>query len=258
MIVTAGGRRTPRTWLGIDDLDLVFLVGFLILAIPGVIFVANLRHLGGQWQQPTRRAPRGWQLVFLLAVVLLVWRPEALEGLDQVQESLESLDEPVPGPTDDPTTTDRRPIARVVDVLLVGVVLAVVGGVLLRLRGRAVLTETHEDGSDLPTGSDIDVVIDRARRALLAADDDRSAVLNAYAELEDFIASCGLERRPAETASEHLTRALTQLDVDPARLGQLPILYERARFSDYTITSVDRTAALEGLGTTASALERTG
>jgi Domain of unknown function (DUF4129) len=91
-------------------------------------------------------------------------------------------------------------------------------------------------------------VATRARHALALPDDDRTAVLLAYARMEELLAG----RRAMEAPREFLLRATAASGDDARRAAtRLTSLFERARFDHSPISAGDRKqadAALDVLG----------
>jgi hypothetical protein len=68
--------------------------------------------------------------------------------------------------------------------------------------------------------------------------------------LEQTAADAGVERRPAETATEFVVRFLHTLDVDPRPVATLARLFHEARFSSHDLPADARErarAALDGI-----------
>jgi len=89
--------------------------------------------------------------------------------------------------------------------------------------------------------------LDQAASELDASIDPRTAVLRSYAVLETTLASHGLSRAKAETATEHLRRALRNVQIDTAPVAQLGGLYEVARFSARPISKTQQDDAADAL-----------
>lgn len=83
--------------------------------------------------------------------------------------------------------------------------------------------------------------------ALDAEPDHRLAVIAAYARMEHLFAEAGLPREPAETAREHVDRALGYLGAPPEVVRVLADRFEEARFSLRPIGPDARQAAVEAL-----------
>ncbi|MEZ5407464.1 MAG: DUF4129 domain-containing protein [Acidimicrobiales bacterium] len=104
--------------------------------------------------------------------------------------------------------------------------------------------------------ADEDVVLADDVAAALVADitvdlrsepDAGRAVRYAYARVEQRLASLGIERRPAESEPELLSRALGVLGDEGRALADLTALFERARFSDEPVPEALRAGALGAL-----------
>ena len=83
--------------------------------------------------------------------------------------------------------------------------------------------------------------------AMLADPDPRTAIIGAYARLQEELAGNDASRKEYEGPTEHLHRVLRVLDVRPAPLADLIRLFEIARFSDHSLTASHRDEALEAL-----------
>jgi hypothetical protein len=90
--------------------------------------------------------------------------------------------------------------------------------------------------------------------AMLADPDHRTAIIGAYARLLDELEAIGASRRTYEGPTEHLQRVLGMLDIGPGPLRALVRLFEVARFSEHSLTSVHRDQALAALRAVAESL----
>ncbi|MGE0793774.1 MAG: DUF4129 domain-containing protein [Acidimicrobiia bacterium] len=77
--------------------------------------------------------------------------------------------------------------------------------------------------------------------------DHRKAVIAAYARMEQLFGAAGLPRRPAETAREHVDRALDRLGAPADVVAVLAQRFEEARFSTRPIGPDARAAAVDAL-----------
>lgn len=83
--------------------------------------------------------------------------------------------------------------------------------------------------------------------AMLADFDPKTAIIGAYARLQENLETSDASRKAYEGPTEHLHRVLSILDVRPAPLKTLIGLFEVARFSNHSLTGSDRDAALTAL-----------
>ena len=86
-----------------------------------------------------------------------------------------------------------------------------------------------------------------AYRAALDGGDVRNAIVACWVLLEETAADVGVERRPAETATELVVRFLHALDVDPRPVASLARLYHEARFSTDDLPADARGRARDAL-----------
>jgi Domain of unknown function (DUF4129) len=91
----------------------------------------------------------------------------------------------------------------------------------------------------------------RAVRASIAAleseRDPRTAILRAYARMEQSFRRVEVVRARDETASEFLGRTMRQLPVSAGAATELTERFEEARFSTHRLTEADREQALASL-----------
>jgi hypothetical protein len=90
--------------------------------------------------------------------------------------------------------------------------------------------------------------------AMLAAPDNRTAIIGAYARLLEELEAIGASRRSYEGPTEHLHRVLSVLEVGPVPLRTLVRLFEVARFSEHSLNATHREEALGALREVARSL----
>ena len=83
--------------------------------------------------------------------------------------------------------------------------------------------------------------------ALEAERDPRTAILRAYARMEQAFRDVEIVRARDETASEFLERTMRRLPVSAGAAATLTERFEEVRFSTHQITEVDREQALASL-----------
>jgi hypothetical protein len=129
-----------------------------------------------------------------------------------------------------------------------GTVVAFATAIAARPRvGPTTETDTDVDDANLAM---LDASLDDLRRE----PDPRRAVTAAYARTERGLAARGFARKPSETPTEYLQRALARRDQTPADqqfgvelLGELTELAERSRFSALAIDETMRSSAIGAL-----------
>lgn len=148
-------------------------------------------------------------------------------------------------------------------LLLAGAVLAAAAAValavlrlrLVRRRGR--LTGRASERSGAPPMADPDEeepddvlagALDDGLEAL-ATGSPRNAIVATWLRLEEAVSSERFPRRPSETPTELVARALTAYHLDPAATARLADLYEEARFSRHPVTEAHRREAHDCLVT---------
>ena len=109
-----------------------------------------------------------------------------------------------------------------------------------RLHGQRQEADAEEPGA-----------LGRAVRASIAAleseRDPRTAILRAYARMEQSFRRVEVVRARDETASEFLGRTMRQLPVSAGAATELTERFEEARFSTHRLTEADREQALASL-----------
>ncbi len=106
--------------------------------------------------------------------------------------------------------------------------------------------------SGAPIEADAKIVRSGLASALQILNSERSssdAVVQAWQGLQDAAAAAGLQRRPAETASEFTARILYRSQGSAEPIAVLLSLYQRVRFGHYAPNESDITAARESLTT---------
>jgi Domain of unknown function (DUF4129) len=129
-----------------------------------------------------------------------------------------------------------------------------------RRRGRRSEPPAEEPGVvEPPAEAEADAQV--ARQALEAAlvslrepSDPRGAVIEAYARMEDVLASRELGRRIPEAPREYLTRVLREQGMPERSLTTLTELFEEARFSPHPIPTSASARARSELETAREAL----
>ena len=114
---------------------------------------------------------------------------------------------------------------------------------------------------DEPSPADAEADADVARRALDSAlvplrepADPRGAVIEAYARMEEVLASRELGRRDPEAPREYLGRVLREQGMPERSLTTLTELFEEARFSPHPIPASTSALARRELESARAAL----
>ena len=100
------------------------------------------------------------------------------------------------------------------------------------------------------TDDEVDIAADVAAAGLESLEsiaDPRQAVIAAYARMEAELARAGIARADSQTSREYVAGVLEARAADAAPLRRLGALYERARFSRFPVTEVDREQAIAAL-----------
>jgi hypothetical protein len=182
--------------------------------------------------------------------------------------------QPTPDATQTPLDPARpaQPSGGGLGTLILGIVLAVIAGVLLWLILRVVararrrplgLSPLAQDGGapaelvesrpDEDAEPDAPIVHRGLRLALEALSEDRlpgDAVVRAWLGLQQAAEDSGVERRAAETPTEFTARVITRVRADQQAAGALVDVYQEVRFGAHPVTPADvasARAAIEAL-----------
>lgn len=169
----------------------------------------------------------------------------SLSGADT--PSTPSAAHPVLGP---PQPADGGMRVVVFLLLIGGAALTIlVAALLVRRRRRA-----PEPVTSPPSSSVLAAAVVEGRFALRSADTDRAAILACYQAMEQSLADHGVAREGADTATEHLRRAMDAGVVRPDAVSELLAVFHRARFSDHPVRADDRETAQRVLADVSSQL----
>lgn len=245
VIVSLGAGATPGSsrWLGVPPLEKV-LLAFMALSTIVTVTVIVLALLFGERGEakPVARKRSIWPTLVLLAIfVLLALRGTNLDESQAEPARPDTQEEDAPG-------GPRRAVISSGELIVLAAVAAsaVALTVWSRRRIRSMLPLSDGDEADLET--ELEPVLKRATERLELGTDPRSAVIGAYADLEDGLTRIGHPRRSNETPTEHVRRVLANLPINADPVTGLAALYELARFSDHPITADDRRSATVALG----------
>jgi phosphatidylglycerophosphate synthase len=126
----------------------------------------------------------------------------------------------------------------VLGILLVGVV----AGLFLVWNRRGPSALEHADERDVAAGA-----VDAALTALDTETEPRTAVIAAYAAMQETLAAEGVARRGTEAPREYLHRVLLAGTATQGEAGALTALFEEARFSAHPISRQMQDAATRTL-----------
>ena len=104
-------------------------------------------------------------------------------------------------------------------------------------------------------GPALDAVLADTLEDLYAERDPRTAVINAYARMEEAFAAYRVPRDEAETSQEYVERALDRLNVSGWAVRRLTLLFERAKFSSHDVDTTMKDDAIDTLASVRAELE---
>jgi hypothetical protein len=224
------------------SLLIVGALAALAIGLYALLFGKNL-----EWSAPRRRYGITSLVVFLafaFAIVVYVRARGLNLGLDPQQTPLDRPESTIPPPSlgtrggaaDHEFRFAWLPVLVVAVLAGIGVAAFVVSSRRRKPDLRAPLLADELAGA-------IDLSLDDLR----AEADPRRAVIAAYARLEHVLAAHGQPRRRADTPEEHVSRALSTLDVDTRAVHRLEELYVGAMFSQHAIDADMKDAAIGAL-----------
>lgn len=177
--------------------------------------------------------------IFCIAALPLLARP-SVHSEDRMEPKPPASARPVPG-----GGREATPSLNLGWLLLpIAVTFAILtpAAVLIRRRLHSQRQEAHAEEPG---------AIGRAVRASIAAleseRDPRTAILRAYARMEQSLRRVEVVRARDETASEFLGRTMLQLPMSAGAATELTDRFEEARFSTHRLTEADREQALASL-----------
>ena len=248
VVITGAGAKADDSLLGVERLDVVWVVALGLMVIIGIITLILLNPFGGDGTEVDRHRPYGIWLLLLGLIVLSMWKPDLFspdENDAESDDTVEETEEVLEAPFEEAPET----VAQLSDLLLIALAVAAIAVVVFLLRHRADPFEPDWDADEdaLALEADLEVALEQLTTELAVGGDPRAAVLTAYAILESVLGNHGSRRKRSETPVEHIRRALADLRVDPQPLVELGELYERARFSELAITEADKQHAITSL-----------
>lgn len=200
------------------------------------------------------RAPNPLILLGLAAVFVLFWA-----ALSRVDAKPKSRSFPRSSTTQLPPTVGKH--APIVSDSLITVILAILAVAAVALAAAQALRWWRDragtvDAITTPISKEsLVAAIDAALFDLHGQQDNRRAVIAAYAAAESTLAAHGAPRRLSESPIEYLDRILRLLGASGAAVDQLTALYEQARFSEHIIDTAMRLAAIAAFETLRSELQ---
>ncbi len=183
----------------------------------------------------------------LTAAFALIWylRPRHLNGVfarDEEETLRPELLEPKPE-RPDPSGTYEPEVAWIPILVVAALVATAIGAYVVAARRRA---RAFDPGQSRLAETVADL-LDESLDDLRAEPDARRAVIAAYARLEQTFAASGLARLRHETAEEHVSRILGQLEVDNRLVRRLTELFARAKFSHHVVDETMKEEAIAAL-----------
>lgn len=256
VVVVGAGSSVDDSLLGVDHLDIVWIIIMGISALLGLVLLIALNPFSSEWSPPERRRSVGVWGVLILALVVVVLRPELLDNFAEDQD--EEISAGVVGAEDLPGGAlgdEPETVAQATDLLLLLAGVGATAGLWILMKRRL----ADGDGADSESvdeafETDLIAALEQLTTELGESSDPREAVLRSYAVLETVLASHGFRRTRSETPTEHLRRSLKNLRVDASPLIRLGSLYEIARFSEEPISAAQQHDAADALARARNAL----
>lgn len=139
--------------------------------------------------------------------------------------------------------------AVVLGSILLGLAAAIASAAAYR---RSYGGQLHEEAA---LAAALDAVLADTLADLYAERDPRTAVINAYARMEQTFAAYRVPRDDAETSLEYVERALDHLNVSGWAVRRLTSLFERAKYSSHDVDTSMKDDAIETLASVRAELE---
>ena len=232
-------------------LDTFFSFALLALAPAAALLVYGLMQRKAIAEEIAsgkyRRSGMLVSFIVLGAAFAIAWylRPRHLRGVfaREEEERLQpELLEPRPERLD-PSGTYEPELAWIPLLVVLGLVATAIGAYIVARQRRA----RAFDPGQSRLADDVADVLDESLDDLRAEPDTRRAVIAAYARLERTFAASGLARLRQETAEEHVSRILGQLEVDSRLVRRLTELFARAKFSHHVVDDTMKEEAIAAL-----------
>jgi hypothetical protein len=242
-----GEVRPPPFVLRVDPAEVVTWVFVVLVAAGGSLLlylVLTATRRSGAASRRRRTSPLATMAALLVIAALIVFGP-----IDRIREVLSSIvptgSEVIsPGGGGMPPLGTAGPTGSLwwVAVLIAVVALAALAVTALSRRGPPATVHRGAATDDV-----VGYAAGEALAAMRLGDDPRSAVLRAYAAMEQTLAETGWGRRPWEAPGEYLSRVSPRLGTGTAAGLTLTRVFESARFGRSPVTIDDRDAAEEAL-----------
>jgi hypothetical protein len=192
-----------------------------------------------------------WTTAKTVAVLLLALAIFCLATVPLLSSASEPLQGGAGAQPSAPAPTARTEPARPADSVNLGWLLIPVAVTFAILTPAAVVIRRRRLKRDEAMRAEETSGFGRAVRASIAAleseRDPRTAILRAYARMEQAFRDVEIFRAADETASEFLARTMRRLPVTAGAAEALTERFEEVRFSTHPITEADREQALDSL-----------
>lgn len=250
------GRR-GLDWHKISQVPDVAVAQLLLGAVGGIMCVLAVRHvlrmrdrdkqLPPEDEQPVEPRPMPWQGwviagVLLVAGVALVWLALYAVLTRRPPTAHASL----PGAATPGQVTVPGSVLPLVLGLLGVLAAAALLAWVARRRARGVAGDAAAEDLEADSAA-LAQAVAAAEEALEATDDTRAAIVAAYAAMERSLARSGAGRRPSDTPTELLDRAVDARLVPRGAALELTELFREARFSRHPLAATARTDAERAL-----------
>jgi hypothetical protein len=242
-----GEVRPPPFVLRVDPAEVVTWVFVVLVAVGGSVLLYLVLTAARRSGAPSRRrrtSPFVTMAALLVIAALIIFGP-----IDRIREMLAAIvptDSEVvsPGGGAGPPLGTAGPTGSLwwVAVLIAVVALAALAVAALSRRGPTATVDRSAATDDI-----VGHAAEEALAAMRLGDDPRSAVLRAYAAMEQTLADTGWGRRPWEAPGEYLSRVSPRLGTGTAAGLTLTRVFEGARFGWRPVSTADRAAAEEAL-----------
>ncbi len=93
VVVAGAGSDAGDSLLGVDNLDVVWIIMFSTAVLLSIAFFIWLKPFGGEWVEPERnKRGLGFWLLAAIVVALIMWRPDLLDSLGNEESAEESVE----------------------------------------------------------------------------------------------------------------------------------------------------------------------
>ena len=247
--LAAGPAARADRWIGVPSLTTVVAVVVVAMTVFGLVLLI-LALIAGPRDQDVPIPPkrRLWPQLVLMALLLFAlsqWDRGELEiEPEEAVPAAEPVEREEGAEGEAPVVISRTELGVVLLVLLASAAVAV----WTRSRtGRLIPGDDPDDGAEPELVDSLTPIVAEAARRLRTGRDPRTAVMVAYADLEEALTEQGHPPGRADTPTEHLRRVLAEVPIDPRPLIDLARLHEVARFSHHAVTAADQQRAADAL-----------